>query len=145
MAALTAKLGTPACDGAAMALVVFSGDTELPWLRLILKKGFRHCFIVIDKRDYWVICNPLFHQTEIATVQAASMDKVAEWYESLGMTVVNSFIRNAPLRTAPCRPYTCVEAVKRIMGIQSGGILTPCQLYNHLIRKNSKKNLDIIK
>ncbi len=127
-----------------MVLVVFSGETEVAWLRLLLKKGFRHCFVVIDKNDHRIICNPLFHQTEIATVGNVSLDKVAEWYENLGMTVVNSFIRDAPQRAAPCRPYTCVEAVKRIIGIQAGRILTPYQLYKHLIYENSNKILAIV-
>jgi hypothetical protein len=50
------------------------------------------------------------------------------------MRVVETRIRPAPRRPAPLRPYTCVEAVKRILGLHAPWVITPWQLYG-LLRK----------
>ena len=43
---------------------------------------------------------------------------------------------------APLAPATCVEAVKRVLGIHAWPIITPRQLYDYLL-KDETKNLDI--
>ena len=58
----------------ARALVVFSGQTDLMWLRM-LRTGFRHCFVLIEGRcpgvmenqngGGWVLYNPLSNATQI--------------------------------------------------------------------------------
>ena len=37
----------------------------------------------------------------------------------------------------PLRPYSCVESVKRILGIRAGLVLTPWQLYRHLYKRGT--------
>jgi hypothetical protein len=44
------------------AYVAFGGQADLPWLKL-LKPGFRHCFIVLEAADCWVLYEPLSHRT----------------------------------------------------------------------------------
>ncbi|OHC74866.1 MAG: hypothetical protein A3G18_10280 [Rhodospirillales bacterium RIFCSPLOWO2_12_FULL_58_28] len=122
--------GTPP-NACATALVVFGGEAQLKWLR-VLKPGFRHCFIALKNSGRWVICNPLSHQTEISVHHDFAVDELAERYRKLGFKVIICAVHRAPLRAAPWRPYTCVEAVKRVLGIHNGRILTPWQLYRHL-------------
>jgi hypothetical protein len=55
-----------------------------------------------------------------------------EWYRHQGLSVIETCVRAAPLRVAPLRPLTCVEAVKRILGIHARSINTPWQLYRYL-------------
>jgi hypothetical protein len=40
------------------------------------------------------------------------------------------------MRLAPVRPFTCVEAVKRLIGIHAPWTLTPWQLFGHLTDEN---------
>jgi hypothetical protein len=119
------------------ALVLFTGRTEIKWLR-ILKPGFRHCMGVLQDQEGWVVCNPLSHQTEIFFFRGGTLKEVSAAYRTMGFTVVESIIQKPPLRLAPLRPYTCVEAVKRLLGIHHSMILTPWQLYRFLMR--GKKN-----
>jgi len=111
-----------------VAIVVFSGETSLKWLKL-LRPGFRHCFVLVRRRDCWVIYDPLSHRTNLAVIAGPSLGELAEWYRVKGLQVLETTVRPAPMRSAPLRPFTCVEAVKRVLGIHAPWITTPWQLY----------------
>lgn len=121
------------------ALVVFSGRADLWWLRL-LRPGFRHCFVVLEAGESWICVNPLAHRTSVEVWEAASGADVAAWLRAQdGLTVVETVIRRPPRRPSPLGLYSCVEAVKRIIGIQDRWVLTPGQLHDLLasVRKKS--------
>ena len=114
-----------------VAIVVFAGETSLKWLRL-LRPGFRHCFVLVRRQDCWVIYDPLSHRTDLAVIVGPSVDELAEWYRERGLQAIETTVRRAPLRSAPLRPFTCVEAVKRVLGIHAPWVTTPWQLYCYL-------------
>jgi hypothetical protein len=113
------------------AIVLFAGSTQLKWLRF-LKPGFRHCLIAVRLGNAWVIIDPLSHKTALNVVEGFSADELSGWYESQGLKAVRTFVREAPPKVAPMAPATCVEAVKRILGIHAWSIMTPRQLYDYL-------------
>src|SRR5512132_3235965 len=113
------------------ALVVFADESRLIWLRC-LRRGFRHCFIAVLSARGWVICDPLLHQTDLSIVDGFSPRELAAWYREYGLLVVETHLRPAPLRPAPIRPFTCVEMVKRVLGLHAPWVLTPWQLYRLL-------------
>lgn len=121
------------------AIVVFSGQTDLPWLR-ILKKGFRHCFVAIDHSGYWVVINPLSNRTDVTVISRASGSDLIGHFLSLGFRVVETKTTDPGNRPSPWRLFTCVEAVIRVLGLRAPCVFTPWGLY-----KNLKKNkyLDI--
>jgi len=119
----------------ARALVAFGGNAVLPWLKL-LKPGYRHCFVLVEEAGGWILYNPLSHRTELAFHAGLTGEDIAEHYRLAGYEIVETFVLGAPRRQAPVRPYSCVEAVKRALGIHSGRVLTPWQLRQYL-----KKNL----
>lgn len=114
------------------ALVVFADNTDLKFLRAF-RRGFRHCFVAVQTGRGWVICDPLSHQTHLSVVCGFSADELAAWYRSYGLRVIETRMRAAPSRPAPVRPYTCVEAVKRVLGLHAPWVVTPWQLYKHLL------------
>lgn len=116
------------------ALVVFMGSSDLKRLRL-LRRGFRHCFVAVFTAGGWVICDPLSHQTDLGIVHGFSADELAGWYRNSGLRVIETRVRAAPRRPAPLRPYTCVEAVKRVLGLHAPWVVTPWQLYRLLSRR----------
>ncbi|HEX9703380.1 MAG TPA: hypothetical protein VGA19_11060 [Rhodospirillales bacterium] len=117
------------------ALVMFSGRTDLKRLAW-LKPGFRHCFAAVECDRQWVLYNPLSHATEVALLGAIEPEALAAWYRDRECRVVPWVRRPAPPRPAPVGLYTCVEAVKRLLGIHARLVLTPWNLYNFL--KNTK-------
>lgn len=119
------------------ALVAFSGRAALWWLRL-LKPGFRHCLVAIQDPAGWIVIDPLSHRTEVDLLPLPPDFDLAAWYREAGLIVVDTVTRQPPRRPAPWRPYSCVESVKRVLGIQDGRILTPWQLYNFFRREGKK-------
>ncbi|MBF0324708.1 MAG: hypothetical protein HQL42_06500 [Alphaproteobacteria bacterium] len=122
----------------ARALVFFGDGAGLWWLKL-LRPGFRHCFVAVEGAGGWVVIDPLSDRTRVAIVPAASADEVRRWYGRHNYQVVAATMHNPNGIAMPWRPYSCVEEVKRVLGINAGHILTPWQLYKHisLDRKNS--------
>lgn len=130
-------------DVVTRALVVFSGQTDLAWLR-IFRPGFRHCFVVIewpveDARSDWVLYNPLSNATQINIWQDVGCDALCSCLTEQGYKVVKTHVRPLRHRVLPWRPYTCVEAVKRALGLHKNGIFTPWQLYKFLKKDNKMK------
>jgi len=123
------KASLPGITG--IALVVFSGDTDLKRLK-VLKRGFRHCFIVLESAGYWVIYDPLSHRTDLSVIEGNDVFGLVHLYRAQGLRVAPWVVRRPPKRPAPMGPYTCVEAAKRILGIHSRWIITPWNLYNFL-------------
>ncbi|CCG41975.1 hypothetical protein [Magnetospirillum molischianum] len=121
------------------ALVVFSGQAELHWLRL-LRPGFRHCFVVLGAAEGWISMNPMAHRTDLTVLPVPADFDLVGWYRARGLTVLETVLRQPPRRQAPWRPYSCVEAVKRILGIHDGFVLTPWQLFR-FIEDEGKKSL----
>jgi hypothetical protein len=113
------------------AIVVFADDASLKWLRP-LHKGFRHCFVAVRRGDHWVICNPFSHYTDLDVVCGFTAEELAEWYRHHGLLVVETMAQTPPPRCAPFRPFTCVEAVKRALGLRAPWVFTPRQLHRHL-------------
>jgi hypothetical protein len=113
------------------ALVVFCGHADLWWLRL-LRPGFRHCFVALQGGYGWVVVDPLSHRTCVARIPAGPEFDLAGWSRAHGMMVVETRVATTDKKVAPVRPYSCVESVKRILGIQAGFVLTPWQLFRYL-------------
>lgn len=123
------------------AWVVFSGKTELPWLRF-LKPGFRHCYALLHDGVNWITVDPLSHFTEVAVHRHVPADfSLPDWLTGRGMTVVPVDAASIPLKPAPWMMFTCVEAVKRILGIHRRLILTPWQLYKFLTSTEQNQSM----
>ena len=118
------------------AWVVFSGQTEISWLRF-LKPGFRHCYVLLHDGERWTSVDPLSHVTEISVHHHVPSDfDLPAWLAARGNRVVKAPLRRDVTKAAPFMLFTCVEAVKRVLGIHKRAIFTPWQLYRHLTFPN---------
>lgn len=141
---------TPCPGGGGPAVVVFTDAAELWWLRL-LAPGFRHCFVVVRRSGAWVVIDPLAHYTRVDLAppwRVRSAEDIAEVYRSRGLIAAITEVREPPRALAPIRPFTCVEAVKRILGLRAPAVLTPWQLFRMLEGEETKflskeNNLDM--
>lgn len=114
------------------AWVVFSGQTEIAWLR-VLRPGFRHCYVLLNDGDVWTSIDPLSPYTDVVVHHCVDVDfDLPGWLKSRGYCVIPALINREHARPAPWMMFTCVEAVKRILGIHNRFIVTPWQLYRHL-------------
>ncbi len=123
-----------------MVWVVFSDTTDLPILKC-LKRGFRHCYILLSDGQKWFSIDPMAHMTEVAAHTFNTAFNLPLWIESQGETVIAVEMTAAEKKPAPLMLLTCVEMVKRLLGIQSRWIFTPWQLYAHLLKNTQQPSL----
>lgn len=124
------------------ALVLFLDRTNIWWLKW-LRRGFRHCSVVVGAGAHWVHVDPLSHRTVVGAVLFDSYAEVRDWLERCeDVMVVEAELFAAPPRCAPVAIFSCVEAVKRVLGLQDRWILTPYQLYRSIKSKDTTFVLD---
>lgn len=119
------------------AWVVFSGKADLPWLTA-LRPGFRHCFVLLYDGVCWLTVDPMLHHMEVLAHHVPASFDLPGWLKSRDNIIVPASIDRSRTRPAPWRPFTCVEAVKRLLGIHARFVFTPWQLYKYLNKKKGE-------
>lgn len=119
------------------ALVVFTPGPR-PWWLAWLDAEIGHCFVLAESRDCWILLDPLAQSLEVSAFFRVSEEALAAHYRACGFRVIAVVLADPAKRLAPPLPYTCVEVVKRLIGLHSWRILTPYQLLRHLEKKSSK-------
>lgn len=112
--------------------VVFSPVTTL-WYLKFLRRGFKHCFVILEDNGYFFIVDPLSSKIELMTFHILG-DMFIKEFEKLDMKVVKVFINDNVATSWKFGIFTCVEVVKRILGISSIRVITPYQLYKYLLK-----------
>jgi hypothetical protein len=117
------------------AYAVFSPRADLWWLR-VLRPGFRHCFVLLADKDRAVSVDPLASRIDVASVDAPlGVGALLDSLEAAGMRVVPARLPYGADTGWRFGIFTCVEVVKRVLGIRAPLVLTPYQLYRHLESK----------
>ena len=69
---------------------------------------------------------------EVAVQPVTTDFDLIAWFVERGHAVVPAPVRRDHLRPAPWGPFTCVEVVKRVLGLHDRWVVTPWQLYRRL-------------
>jgi len=123
------------------AWVVFSGEADLPWLK-ILKEGYRHCYVLLNDGKHWITIDPLSSYMDVNVHELPLDFNLPLWLKNSGNIIMPANIRHIN-KQAPWMPFSCVEAVKRVLGIHKSFILTPWQLYRFLRKEQTAKTFQI--
>jgi len=112
--------------------IAFSGVCDVRVLKM-LRPGFRHCFAII-RETHWVMIDPMLHKMDVTTTHLPSGFDFPAWLRSRGYRVVRAPHLSPRRRVCLPSPFTCVEAMKRLIGLQDWTVLTPWQLYRALLK-----------
>lgn len=121
-------------DGPAdgLFLAVFVPVTEIAWLR-VLKPGFRHCFVALRRDGAWLALDALKSGIEVRALPVRPDFPLGVFYAGRGFRVLQGRL---PGTRGAARlgimPLTCVEVVKRAVGLRAARVVTPWQLYRRL-------------
>lgn len=110
------------------AYVAFGGR-QTRWWMCFLKKGFCHCALVLGDGREWVLIDPLVHFTDLIVLKNGSALRTLA---RQGYRMVRTTPAIPRLQGVRLRPLTCVETVKRFLGINQPFIWTPYQLFRFL-------------
>ncbi len=112
--------------------VGFSDNTTIPVLRL-LKHGFRHCFVFFGDEYNTFVLDPISNRIDLSFLPIGVRD-VTNIFESKNIRVVYVPERFDVKKISTSGVFTCVEVVKRVLGISKISIITPFRLYKFLIK-----------
>ncbi|MGE4313035.1 MAG: hypothetical protein AB7E85_02025 [Pseudobdellovibrionaceae bacterium] len=119
---------------ATRAFIVYCAESELKRVAF-LKKGFKHCYVLLFDGAHWVSYDPLASRSEIAVHDLPSGFDLPAWLTREGHIVQRAPVVPEAGRTEkplPILPFTCVEAVKRVLGLRMPFVFTPYQLFKKL-------------
>lgn len=111
------------------ALVVFNDGQEGHPLGWLLKRGFRHCFVVLDSAGLWLKVDGERGVPTVSYVTTSDFD-LAQFYRDHGSTVVETEQRQHPV-VWPLVLRNCVGLVAAVLCL-SRPVATPFGLYRHL-------------
>lgn len=103
------------------ALAIFHGKSR--WWK------FRHVLVAVETSEGTVVVIDPAGGGLHPWAGGCDIDEVAEHYRDIGMTVVETEANPG----GGLSRFTCVDVVKRVLGIRGMFILTPYQLYRRLI------------
>ena len=113
------------------AYVAFGGRKTRWWMHF-LKKGFYHCALLLGNGREWILIDPLVHFTDLIVLKNTAVRKVLK---QNGYRLVRTTPAIPPVTNVQFRALTCVEVVKRFLGINQPKIWTPYQLFKFLFLK----------
>ena len=113
------------------ALVGFGGHPTF-WWQHFLKKGFYHCLVALGEGKNWILLDPLAQCLDVLVLHDTQLK---EYLTLRGYQVIETVVQEPRAHALRIRPFTCVETVCRILGLSEAFILTPYQLFKHLIKK----------
>jgi hypothetical protein len=121
------------------AFIVFGGQADQPWLRL-LRPGFRHCFAAIADATGWTVLDPLSGRLVVARLEVPPHFDLPGFYRRAGFAVTGPFAPGHPRRQLlpPIVPFTCVALCRAVLGAGAPFALTPWGFFQVLTsyRKN---------
>ncbi len=110
--------------------VVFCPSVNFRFL-FFLKKDFKHCFLFFGDNYQTFVLDPIINKIEVG-FSPVSVFNLKKYFEVNGMKVLKVEKQYKPKRKIGFGVFTCVEVVKRVLGINSFKIITPFQLYKYL-------------
>lgn len=118
-------------------LVVFGNAPEKPLLR-VLKPGFRHCFVLISgaRAGEWVCLDPQSHRIRCESWCYSPLFDPAAYYRAIGYHCVWADYPASVAHHIRLGPMSCVELIKRLLGVSGFWIVTPWQLYRTLVKRS---------
>lgn len=114
--------------------VVFSNDTDIGVLKL-LRHGFRHCFALMQQDGRWIIVDPRSNQTDVQLLSHPRDFNFPRYFMEQGKTVLKIDRMDAPASILSPFPVSCVDTIKRIIGLHAWWVITPHQLYRTLLKR----------
>lgn len=93
-----------------------------------LKDGFQHVSLLYKYKDFYVFIDPLSNGTEVQVYTDVFM-------HTQHLRVMEVVPKEFKMTPWVLNYWSCVEFVKRAMGIRKPCIITPYQLYKHICKE----------
>jgi hypothetical protein len=128
----------------ALAWIVFSGQADHGWLRL-LRPGFRHCFAALRDEQGWTVLDPLTGRLIVVRLEVDPGFDLPGFYRRAGLAVLGPF---TPAEAGPgaylmTSPFSCVSLCRAVLGSTAPLAWTPHGLHKKLITRAFTRKISL--
>lgn len=114
-------------------MVVIGFQCSSSWRLAWLKRGFRHCFAYRAVGGAWIACDSLSRGMELHIASAVRTRRLLVCLAAVGGSAVACRLTAMEQPLPWLRPFTCVELCKRFVRCARADVVTPNQLFRHLV------------
>jgi len=120
--------------------IVFEDAPRKRWHHRWLKEGFRHCYVMFksDAGLFWLIINPHQSHTEVDYRLIDTFPVVTDYTGPISTVIEYTAIIDPMQKCTQLGILTCVDVIKRHLGIRAHLVFTPYQLFKYLRRRNER-------
>ena len=111
--------------------IVFEKGNCDHWWTKLFDQDMRHCWAVKFDGEHFIAFRPYIGYTDIEILPIKDSRHIAP--DATAVLSVHTTADGLQMRDLVPACFNCVEQVKALLGVKAWGIVTPRQLYNHLI------------
>lgn len=111
--------------------VVFGESKHAHWFIRCLKPPFQHCLVVRDDDTYWSIIEPLCSHIDTRVVLKEGNADIGQLFPD-SVILSHKAVLKGEAMTWTLGIGSCVDIVKRVIGLRDFWVWTPHQLYKRL-------------
>lgn len=114
--------------------IVFEDAPKRRWFTRFLKPGFTHCYVIYKSASglFWIIVNPLWSHCDVDIRTVETFPEVRDYTGEYAIIVKYHATINPEQTVAQLCFMSCVDVIKRVIGIKKRRIVTPYQLYREV-------------
>lgn len=120
--------------------VIFEHANKNRWHHRYLKPGFHHCYAMkkTEAGKFWIVVNPQWSHVQLDYRMVDTFPEPRD-YAGDYCKIIEFQAKIDPMKTT-CQLgiLTCVDILKKFMGIKAFKVQTPYQLFKHLEDHNGQ-------
>lgn len=116
--------------------IVFEDSIKKRWYTRYLQKGFSHCYLMQKSEAglFWIIVNPVWSHVLIDYRLVKTFPSPRDYTGEYATIIEYSPFIDPYNHACILGINSCVDVIKRIIGLKLFRIFTPYQLFNYLRR-----------
>jgi hypothetical protein len=111
--------------------IVFGESKHEHWFIRLLPPSFQHVLAVRDDGEYWTIINPLCSHIDTRVVLKGDCADIVQLYPN-SIILSHKAVLESEAMTWCLGINSCVDVVKRVIGLRAFWVWTPRQLFKRL-------------
>ena len=120
--------------------VVFESTSKRKWHHWWLKEDFHHCYAMTRSEGnlFWLVVHPHQSHTEIDYRLIESFPTVRDYTGEDVLVIEHTTTIDSMQKITQIGIMTCVDVIKRHLGIRAQTVFTPYQLFKHLRNRDGR-------
>jgi hypothetical protein len=106
------------------------------WYMKLFKKDYRHVSVVIPIGEQYLYINVRHSDMSYIVLDAERIERMHD--RAVGHVTIMQVDVNPKIKFRGPMLFTCVELVKRVLGVHNAWVFTPYQLYKYFVKQKRR-------